>query len=395
MKRILSILVFALLAGQSFGQEPFLAEIRVFPFNFAPKNWAQCNGQLLPITQNQALFALLGTTYGGDGRITFALPDFRDRMAVGMGQGPGLSNYTLGQRAGEATVTLQMNTLPTHSHSGTDLDASFVNFRYLTTNTTATSDRPEANYYAINSVNAFNPTSNVVMAPGEVSCTSDVRGGNQPHENMMPYLALNYCIAMQGVFPSHGKSAKVKKGGGSSNYIGEIIMFAGNFPPTGWAFCAGQILPIAQNTALFSLLGTMYGGNGTSTFALPDLRSRVPISYGQGPGLSYYDIGQTGGEEIVTLLLSEIPMHSHTMAFNPRVYNSAGNSASPAGNYPAIIPLRGAEYGTTHESYLPQAGTKLDFIGQSIGSGLPHNNMQPYLTINYIIALQGIYPQRP
>ncbi|ABM32501.1 tail fiber protein [Paracidovorax citrulli] len=170
-------------------------------------------------------------------------------------------------------------------------------------------------------------------------------------------------------------------------YLGEISMFAGNFPPKGWAFCQGQILPIAQNSALFALLGTTYGGNGQTTFALPDLRGRVPLGQGQGPGLQPYSQGQVGGQETVTLQGNQMPMHTHTTSVS--VSSNAGNSAAPNGRYLAASDQRNDQY-TDQSGNGSLAGVTTGFAGNS----LPHENMQPYLCINFIIALEGVYPSR-
>jgi microcystin-dependent protein len=157
-----------------------------------------------------------------------------------------------------------------------------------------------------------------------------------------------------------------------------------NFAPKGWAFCNGQILPIAQNTALFSLLGTTYGGNGTSNFALPDMQGRVQINAGQGAGLSNYDLGQSGGEETHTLLESEMPMHTHQIQVDANV----ATQTTPSGNILAQS-ATGKLYGNTATATMAPGA----LVPQ--GSGLPHNNMMPYTTLNCIIALQGIFPARP
>lgn len=168
-------------------------------------------------------------------------------------------------------------------------------------------------------------------------------------------------------------------------FLGMIAMFGFNFAPRGWAFCNGQILPIAQNTALFSLLGTTYGGNGQTTFALPDLRGRVPVGQFQGPGLSDYSLGQVAGSETVTLISTQIPAHTHTL----NGITEAGTSATPTGNLPANTGALDKEYGTP--------GTLTAMGAQAIGNtggSQPHSNIQPYLAINYCIALQGIFPSR-
>jgi microcystin-dependent protein len=173
----------------------------------------------------------------------------------------------------------------------------------------------------------------------------------------------------------------------SSPFVAEIRMFAGNFAPRGWALCNGQLLPISQNTALFSLIGTFYGGNGTSTFALPDLRSRVPIDQGQGVGLSPYVIGQNGGVENVTLLTNQLPQHSHAL----NAFNGAGNQVAATGNYWADAAASRGEkvYASTTD------GTQMSPSALSaVGGNQPHNNIQPFLAVNFIIALVGIYPSR-
>ena len=156
-------------------------------------------------------------------------------------------------------------------------------------------------------------------------------------------------------------------------FVAEIRVFPFNFAPKGWAFCDGQLLPISQNTALFSLLGTYYGGDGKSTFALPDLQGSAPLDQGQGAGLSDYFIGQSGGSQNVTLLQSEMPIHNH-QAQGVATGNQWGSLANG--------------YATTITTTLaPSAIT-------NNGGSQPHNNMQPYLVLNFIIALQGIFPSR-
>ncbi len=172
-------------------------------------------------------------------------------------------------------------------------------------------------------------------------------------------------------------------------FIGEIMMAGFNFPPRGWAVCDGQILPIQQNTALFSLLGTTYGGNGTTTFALPDLRGRTPMQQGQGPGLSVRDIGEQGGVENVTLTSAEIPSHSHAL----RATTAPATTAAPAG---AIWAVSGSRRSTTN-LYTNAAGAGAVMSNQALapaGSSQPHNNMPPYLTVTFCIALTGVFPPR-
>ncbi|MCW2497673.1 tail fiber protein [Jatrophihabitans sp.] len=170
----------------------------------------------------------------------------------------------------------------------------------------------------------------------------------------------------------------------SDPFVGEIRMFAGNFAPQGWAFCNGQLIAISQNTALFSILGTNYGGNGSSTFGLPDLRGRVPVHWQQGPGLSTYNVGQAGGAESVTLTAQQLPAHSHTVAVNPR----RGTLTEPEGNVLAA---------TVGSSYAPSPTAGYAMNPSAIsggGGGQAHSILQPYLAVSFIIAMQGIYPAR-
>ena len=175
----------------------------------------------------------------------------------------------------------------------------------------------------------------------------------------------------------------------SSPFVAEIRIWACNFAPTGWALCDGQLLPLSQNTALFSLLGTTYGGDGKSTFALPDLQGRAAMFWGQGSGLSLHDLGETGGEETVTLLQTEMAGHSHTIG---GAFNAGGGTQSPTNSVWAEAP---AGRGGFLNAYAAPATGAMNPNALSItGGSLPHNNLQPYLTLNFCIALQGIFPPR-
>jgi microcystin-dependent protein len=175
----------------------------------------------------------------------------------------------------------------------------------------------------------------------------------------------------------------------TDQFLAEIRIFPFNFPPTGWAFCNGQLLPLSQNTALFAILGTFYGGDGKSTFALPNLQSSAPLhaGNGNGPGLSQRVIGEQGGVEFITLLESEIPAHTHQLRANPQ----NGDSPVPDPSNAIARPLNTNIYQTTTNANL------VAMAPQSLppaGGSLPHNNMQPYLALNFCIALQGVFPPR-
>jgi microcystin-dependent protein len=168
-------------------------------------------------------------------------------------------------------------------------------------------------------------------------------------------------------------------------FVAEIRIFPFNFAPKGWAWCDGQLMPLSQNTALFSLLGTTYGGNGKSNFALPDLQGRSPMHPGQGPGLSLHDLGETGGSETVTLLESEIPAHSHSWrvtAGDAGEDRTPGNEALARSTGGNLYVAAGSLVGMAPETLAPAGGDQ------------PHNNLQPYLTCYFCIALQGVFPPR-
>ncbi len=173
----------------------------------------------------------------------------------------------------------------------------------------------------------------------------------------------------------------------ADQFIGEIRPFAGNFAPIGWALCNGQLLPIAQNTALFSLLGTQFGGNGQTTFALPNLQARFPMGQGQGPGLSERVMGEDTGSATVTMLAGEIPAHTHELraALSP----TTGTASAAVALAPAAggVPMYRAA-GANQRALAPES------VGAA-GGNQPHENRQPYLAVNFIIALQGIFPPRP
>src|SRR5207302_6395279 len=264
--------------------DPFVAEIRIFPFNFAPKGWAWCNGQILPISQNTALFSLLGTTYGGNGQTTFALPNFQGTATTGVS-----AESVLGLGTGTPAVSLTTAQIPPHDHT---------------------------------------------LAGGGVTGTT---GGGLPFSNEQPSMTLQPLIATAGIFPSQGGGA------GSATFIGQIATFAGNFAPLGWEPADGRLLPITSNAALFSILGTTYGGNGITTFALPDLQGRVAVG-AEGA----HPLGWTFGEESTALTAPQLPPHDHTL---------------PGGGVTGIT-----------------------------GGGLPVDHDQPSLAVTHPIAVTGLFP---
>jgi microcystin-dependent protein len=173
----------------------------------------------------------------------------------------------------------------------------------------------------------------------------------------------------------------------SNPFLAEIRIFTGNFAPKGWALCDGQLMSISQNTALFSLLGTTYGGNGTSNFALPNLQGCAPMQAGQGPGLSLRDLGETAGEQTVTLLQTEMPSHSHGVQAS-----TTPDQTTPVNN---VWGSGQKGFGNVYAASDPQKNVQMNPFATTIAGGnLPHNNMAPFLGLNFIIALQGVFPAR-
>lgn len=180
--------------------EPFIGEIKIFGFNFAPRGYMTCQGQILSIAQNTALFSLLGTTYGGNGQTTFGLPDLQGRMPIGQGQGPGLPSYTMGQEAGLNTVTILTSNMPAHIHT-----LSTVKANIAVNTTVADSNTPESAYLAANNTTALyseGPQAGKFLAPASISGNTDITGSGLPIDITNPYLTINYSIAIEGIFPS-------------------------------------------------------------------------------------------------------------------------------------------------------------------------------------------------
>ncbi len=354
--------------------EPVVGQIILFAGNYAPAGWALCDGSLLPIAEYTELHSAIGTTYGGDGQSTFALPDLRSRVPIGDGQGRG-SNYPLGLPVGVETVTLTQQQLPAHSHAALAAEqAGNANVPAGNALLAPLGGQAASEYQLV----AYGPAADIVeLDARSVGAT----GGSQPHSNVQPFGTINYCISLYG-------------GGPVLPYVGQIVVFGFNFVPKGWAQCNGQLLPLSQNVPLFSLIGTSYGGNGKSTFALPDLQDRVAVGSGQGPGLSPYDLGATGGEEAVTLASNELPQHAHGFA----VSTSQATSADPSNNLLARAwrALEKTDAVASFYSAKPDHAATPLAAGAiaDAGANQPHNNMQPFLVLNFCIALQGTFPPR-
>jgi microcystin-dependent protein len=281
----------------SFAVGSALGMVHLFAGGFGPNGALLARGQLLPIATNTALFSLLGTTYGGDGRVNFALPDLQERFLVAAGTGAGLPAASLGVVFGSNSATLSIGTMPAHSH---------------------------------------------LLADGMTRTSSVGRG--EPLDLRAPSMPVTAWVSTEGTFPSPG-------GGVSMPFLGQIRWFAGNFTPTGgWVPADGRLLSIADNSALFAVVGTTYGGDGVRTFAVPDLRGRVPVGVGPGPGLPPITAGQFTGASSIALGSPQLATHQHALV--------GGGATQTAGN------------------------------SQSFSA------YQPSLGITWLIATQGIFPAR-
>jgi microcystin-dependent protein len=341
---------------------PFLSELRIFSFGFAPAGWIPCEGQLLPIKSNQALFTLLETTYGGDGINTFGIPDLRAKVPMHTG-----ATMSLGASGGQEYHKLTTDEIPGHTHQA------------VASSNGPDSSTPANNFWAVNS--SFTPygdeADNPPMSPEALA----VVGTDTPHNNMAPYLALNICMATYGIFPSVNDKDSI-----SDPWLGEVRMFAWRNAPVYWFPCNGQQIAITSNTALFMILGTNFGGNGTTNFNLPDIRDAAALMAGQGQGLTEYFVGENGGAVAVTLTNKEIPQHTH--AANAAAQGTAGEVAGNVWANPASVrPFP--------DFYASSIGTSLNMNAGAIGStgkGLPHYNLMPYTVMNFCIATYGEYP---
>ncbi len=253
---------------------PFLGEMRLFAGNFTPAGWVFCQGQLLNVSSNIALYNLLGTSFGGDGVNNFGIPDLRSETITATGMGPGTSSWFLGEETGLAQVTLGVAQIPPHTHS----------------------------------------------LPAPYAATGST-GGSQPRLNLQPSLALSGLICLAGYYPLATQTIY-------QPFLGQMPIFAAGFAPGGYVLASGQLLPINQNQLLYSVLGTNYGGDGQITFGLPYLSGRTPMGIGQGQGTSVWTLAQMTGSESVTMAADQMPAHQHAVPWLPPLGFLTGVSGS-------------------------------------------------------------------
>ena len=314
--------------------EPMMGEITLYAFEFAPRGWANANGQIMPIAQNQALFSLLGTSYGGNGQTTFALPNLRGRTPIGIGTANGLPSTSLGEPVGATTATLTQ--IPGWLGTAVTLETRGVD----------TSAR----------------TPGSVTVP-HVTKSTVVGGSGTPFDLRPPSLGMNYSMALQGVY-----------GNRADCLIGEIMAYAGTYiNGNNWALANGQTMPIAQNTALFSILGTTYGGDGQTTFALPNLISRLPVGAGEGTGLSPVTLGETSGSTTAVLSVQHMP--AVALSHQITTKNMGVNTSPRLSSNPIDVVL------TTAPVSAPSGSVSIPIQPPSLG-------------ISYYICVNGVFPSR-
>lgn len=329
-----------------------VGEIRMMASNVVPQNCAVCDGRALAVVDYPDLYAAIGITYGISGGGYFNLPDLRGCVPINRS-----NTDHLGSTGGSEQVVLQTTQIPAHRHA------------MFGTSATATQSAPTFNLLAqtIRPKVAYTTT-----APGAAYMSNQSIGntGDQVgHDNVQPFLCVNFIIALTALGPT-------------PPYLGEIRVFPFGFMPVGWAPCTGQLLQINQYTALYQLLGKTYGGDGQTTFGLPNLQGSVPMGTGDAPGRTPRSLGDNGGSAKVELMQVHLASHSHLLLTQP------GGADAP---YPQTCTFAQADGFTP---YIAAAGATTQMYGTSIGNtggSTPHNNLQPYMALNFGISLQGTY----
>lgn len=336
--------------------KPLISEIRSFAFSYAPQGWVLCDGSALPVNGGTMdLYQQIGTTFGGDGNY-FRVPDLRDRVVIG--SGPGHPAFA---RGGEEAHQLTYQEMPKHRHRG------------MASANGSDSPNPKDHFWP-------SDAGYMLRSNGSMSdLATEQVGGGIAHNNMSPYLAINYAIALWGQPP--GRSYPV-----TDDFIGTIRPFPREFDAGWWLPCDGTILPVESYKALYSVIGNTFGCPDDKHFALPDLRGRATVNAGKPEGLSPYSIADKGGEALVKLTTREMPRHSH-----PALASTKGNSRQPEGHVWANEDVR-----PPVNSFASQKGAGALMnpaaLGES-GGDEPHNNMMPYQIMEYRIAAGGDMPR--
>ncbi|MDR6808600.1 microcystin-dependent protein [Dyadobacter sp. BE34] len=334
----------------------FISEIRLFAFPFAPRGWAKCDGAIYSVSNNITLFMMLGYKFGGSGD-NFSLPDLRGRVMIANGS-PLRPDFL---RAGAEKHVLTIKEMPAHNHSAVASSNGVDTFE------------PLGHFWASNV--GYVKDSNNLMHPNTIK----EEGGDLAHNNMSPYLPLNYCIAVTGEHPD-GSYREVNE------FTGAIRPFGRGVDEGVWLKCDGRELPLSQFIDLFKVLGYTYGGVENRTFRLPDLRGRALVSCGTPPGLSAYKLGEKAGEPSVKLTKEQIPTHNHKALVNPLCNSQQPNNCGWAVN---------SNTRPSSNSYAKEKGN-----GSVMGAGAigitgndeAHSNMMPYQAMEFMICSRGDDP---
>jgi len=329
-------------------------EIRLFPYDFPPAGWLFCDGQELSTGDYEPLFYRIGYIFGGSGD-TFRVPDLRGRVLLHPGEG-----YAFAQPGGESEHGLSLTEMASHKHLA------------IASSEKGNEPTPKHNFWARDK--PYSTGQNIKLSESALGKT----GEGQPHDNMAPFLSLNYCIAL------YGRSSDLL----DDDFIGMIRMLPYQNSFRDWEVCEGRELSVSQYEGLHQVIGNAYGGNGNTTFKLPDLRGRAVLGQGKGEGLSRYKLGDTGGVTQVTLTEAQLPAHTHDAIgkIEANTIEPRDNSVWANGVSPTQITSFATDKGT---------GPVMNPGALSVtGESAPHNNMMPYQVFNFIIALDGLIPER-
>lgn len=368
--------------------DPYLGEIRMFAGIDAPDGWLVCDGKKLPVAQYRALFSVLGKVWGGDGVTTFALPDFRGRVPVGDGPGPGLTPRAVGSAGGIDQITFTKETLPPHRHAliaskNPAADASPDRRIYAAAKSPKETAPLGLAYITEAKGNTIRPLKNDVLT----EAGGNGLGGVTPHSNMMPSLAITFIIAAFGEHPLDAQDSIAEP------YMGEIRIFAVPYPPRGWADCAGGEIPTPQYEALYSILGTTYGTRDGHV-VLPKLAGRVPLGQGTGPGLIPATLGKKTGTPKAVIAPDEVPRHNHVVNTGFSLDEELSTDQPSEKTYITRHTVKGTNsvVATFTKDTDKQDILFAEAAISETGDGEPRDNRQPYLALRFCIALEGVYP---
>ncbi|RTE86078.1 MULTISPECIES: phage tail protein [Gammaproteobacteria] len=350
--------------------DSYLGEIRLVAWDIIPNWWQRCDGSLLPLNQNTALFSLIKTTYGGDGTTSFAVPDLRGRVPICV-QKPSNNQpqINLGQLLGEESVTLTKEQMPIHDHS------------LMMSTTQGDSNDPAGRSIGAAQLGGFiSGSSNQIVQLSSAAVAQS--GEGKAHNNMMKSVALNYIISLQGLYPENAPPI-----GQSLAFMGEIQAFPFNQIPKGWLVCDGSSVSNSEYGWLFNLLGHKFGGSGDN-FNLPNLIHCAAIGYGQGPNLTERAFAESLGENECTLEVEEMPSHDHWWM----MANVPGTETSPPQNG-LLANIRGAVEFDTSPNLNNTVNMNSNILATS-GSSEAHENRQPVVGFVYCICTNGLFPSQ-